>query len=179
MTQPYIGEIRLFGGNFAPRNWAMCDGQILAIEGNDDLYSLIGTIYGGDGRTNFALPDLRGRVAVGEGTGPGLTIMYQGHSYGAESVTLDNQSMPYHKHRFQASTDKAEVATPANSVLAKMKETTTTFYEDIDNVPVDEVKPFAAASLHSAGGGRSHDNMMPYLAITYIIALHGIYPSRT
>jgi microcystin-dependent protein len=168
----------MFGGNFAPRHWALCNGQLLSISEHDTLYALLGTVYGGDGRTTFALPDMRGRLPVGEGTGTGLTPRTQGARYGRETVTLDTQTMPYHQHRFQASTDLAEVASPANMVLAKMKEPTTTFYEDIDNVPEDEVKPFVAASVHAAGGSDPHDNMMPYLAITYIIALRGVFPSR-
>ena len=178
MTQPYLGEIRLFGGNFAPRSWALCDGQLLSISQYDSLYALLGTTYGGDGITNFALPDLRGRLPIGEGTGAGLPPKPQGSRYGGETVTLTGQNLPSHQHRFQASTDLAEVATPADTVLAKMKETTTTFYEDIDNVPEDEVKPFAPASIHATGDNGSHDNMMPYLAVTYIIALFGVFPSR-
>lgn len=179
MAETYIGEIRLFGGNYAPHNWALCEGQLLNVNEHTDLYAVLGTTYGGDGVSTFALPDLRGRIAVGEGTGPGLTTRIQGQRFGVETVTLDAQSIPSHTHAFRASKDRAEVADPEGHVLAKMKDETTTFYEHIDDTPADEVKAFSPKSLANSGKGDPHSNLMPSLCVSHIIALRGTFPQRS
>ena len=171
MSTPYVGEIRMFAGNFAPRGFAFCDGQLLAVASNDALFSLLGTIYGGDGRTTFGLPDLRGRTPIHQGTGPGLTNRRIGTKGGSEKVTVTTPQLPAHKHDLKVENDVANDANPANNVLAN---TTARIY--IDESPV----PMAGAGIgNSNGGGQSHENMMPFLAIHYIIALIGVFPSRT
>ena len=173
MTEPFVGEIRMFAGNFAPRGWALCDGQLLAISSNDALFSLLGTIYGGDGRTTFSLPDLRGRLPIHRGSGPGLSERRLGSKGGSESETLTVNQMPHHNHDFMATHDTAIGAAPSSTqTLAK----------------ADGVSPYASpeslnqmhgANIAAAGGSQSHTNMMPSLCLNFIIALFGIYPSRS
>lgn len=172
MSEPFVGEIIMFGGNFAPRGYADCDGQILAVNQNDALFSLLGTIYGGDGRTTFGLPDLRGRVALHQGTGPGLSQRRLGSQGGAEEVTLNSNQLPPHGHQPQASQDPATANTPTSSLtLAK---TSTALYGT--DTPAT---PLASNAVGNSGGNRSHHNMMPFQTIRYCIALVGIYPSRS
>lgn len=171
MSEPYVGEIRMFAGNFAPRGWAFCDGQLLAVSQNDALFSLLGTIYGGDGRTTFGLPDMRGRIPIHAGTGPGLSPRRLGARGGEESVTLTVNQLPSHTHGpLQASSQTATNALPQGQVTAQSD---TALY-------VDDTPPaaFNTAAVSNVGGSRSHTNLMPYLCINYIIALVGIYPSR-
>jgi microcystin-dependent protein len=170
MSDPFVGEIRMFGGNFAPMGWAFCDGSLLAIIENETLFNLIGTTYGGDGQTTFALPDLRGRVPVHRGQGPGLSPRIQGEKGGTENVTLTAPQMPSHSHVLRASTAAATLGAPGGAVLAK--------------APVNvygtaaATQPMAASGLTpSPGGSQPHSNMAPYLAISYIISLFGIFPS--
>ncbi len=171
MSEPFIGEIRMFGGNFAPRGWALCDGQLLAISQNDALFSLLGTIYGGDGQNTFGLPDLRGRVVVHQGTGPGLTPRPIGQKSGVESVALTEAQMPSHSHAPQGSAAAANAgAGPAGSVMA-----TTAINVYGDGTPD---QPMAAAGIATAGGSQPHTNMAPFTCVNHIIALVGIYPSR-
>lgn len=170
MSEPFVGEIRMFAGNFAPRGWAFCDGQLLAVSQNDALFSLLGTIYGGDGRTTFGLPDLRGRIPIHAGHGPGLSERRLGAKGGAESVTLTVNQLPSHSHRMQASSQAAVEALPENRVLAQSD---APFY-GIDG----PFAPMSSQGMTAVGGSSSHTNEMPYLCVHFIIALFGIYPSR-
>lgn len=164
MSEPFLAEIRIFGFNFAPRGWAMCDGQILPINQNQSLYSLLGTIYGGDGRTSFALPDLRGRVPIHVGNG-----YSEGQKGGEEAHTLSVNEIPGHTHTIQASTDASTAQDPTNNVLAKSGQ----IYKQSSNL-VDMV----SGTMANAGGGQAHENMQPFLALNFCIALQGLFPSR-
>jgi microcystin-dependent protein len=171
MTTPMIAEIRLFAGNFAPRGWALCHGQILSIAQNTALFSLLGTTYGGDGRTTFALPDLRGRVPVGQGQGPGLSPNSLGQQGGAETHTLTSSEMPAHNHPTQsnkATNDAATTSRPNGKVPAAGG----AYADTSDGSALDP------DLIGAAGGSQPHNNMQPHLALNYIIALQGIYPSR-
>jgi len=163
MAEPFLGEIRPFGFNFPPRGWALCDGQILPIAQNPALYSLLGTTYGGDGRTTFALPDLRGRVAMHLSDG-----RPRGTRGGAESVGLGPEHMPPHTHTVSASTELATRDAPEGAVPATTREAT--YAADGPAV--------AMAGPTPAGGGQAHDNMGPSLTISYCIALQGVFPAR-
>jgi len=169
--EPFIGEMRWFAGNFAPRGWAFCQGQLLAISQNDALFAILGTIYGGDGRTTFALPDLRGRAPVHFGLGPGLANRPLGSGFGAQTVTVINNQMPPHSHTLQGSTNPATQSDPTNNVLGSPQG------DNIYAVPGTQVA-MQAGSLGSTGGNQSHQNMQPSLGIHCIIALVGIFPSR-
>jgi microcystin-dependent protein len=171
MSEPFVGEIRMFAGNFAPRGWAFCDGQLLAVSQNDALFSLLGTIYGGDGRTTFGLPDMRGRIPIHAGHGPGLSERRLGAKGGAESVTLTVNQMPSHGHPPRADTGIGIDSTPVDKVTATSQ--TVAIYAD---VPADT--NMSTAAVTHVGGSRSHTNLMPYLCVHFIIALFGIYPSR-
>lgn len=171
MSDPYIGEIRLFAGNFAPRNFAFCHGQLLPISENDALFSLLGTIYGGDGLTTFALPDLRGRVPLHMGQGPGLSNRSIGQRLGAETVTLTPSQIPLHAHAQRASTNAVNAG--YGPMAAPGASATTSFYGS--GAPQVAM---AATAVDNTGGNQPHSNMAPYLALNFIIALFGIYPSR-
>lgn len=173
MSEPFLGQIMSVGFNFAPRGWAMCDGQLLPISQNDALFALIGTTYGGDGQTTFALPDLRSRIAIHQGQGPGLSNYALGQAAGVETVTLTSNQMPAHNHLAQATAVTADKATPANNIWAAEASTTTFVYGT--GTPDSQMSP---SSLSPAGGNQPHDNLMPYLVMTYVIALEGIFPSR-
>lgn len=164
MGQPYLGEIRMFGGNFAPVGWALCNGQLLSIAEHDALFQLIGTTYGGDGLTTFALPDLRGRLALHRAAG--LTA---GNSGGTETVTLTESQLPVHSHVPQAQSAQGSLVSPTGGVWAASL--LRQFTDSPPNAPMD------AGALLPAGGGGSHQNMMPFLTITFIISLTGIFPS--
>jgi microcystin-dependent protein len=171
MSEPFVGEIRMFAGNFAPRGWAFCDGQLLAVSQNDALFSLLGTIYGGDGRTTFGLPDLRGRIPIHAGSGPGLSLRRLGAKGGVESVSLTANQLPSHSHPLQASAQSATEALPEGKVLAR---------SDVD-IYIEGETPaenMASTSITAVGGSQRHSNLMPFLCIHFIIALFGIYPSR-
>lgn len=162
----------MFAGNFAPRGWAFCDGQLLAVSQNDALFSLLGTIYGGDGRTTFGLPDMRGRIPIHAGTGPGLSPRRLGAKAGAENVTLTVNQLPSHTHNMMASDSLANSPNPATNVIGK----STVVDGFIGNeVPTTALK---SDSITQVGGSRSHTNLMPFLCVHFIIALIGIYPSR-
>ncbi|MCG8428086.1 MAG: tail fiber protein [Chromatiales bacterium] len=171
MSEPFVGEIRMFAGNFAPRGWAFCDGQLLAVSQNDALFSLLGTIYGGDGRTTFGLPDMRGRVPIHAGSGPGLSPRRLGAKAGAEKVTLTVNQLPSHTHNLQASTTLANDSEPAGNVLAQSAGA------ELYNTKTPD-REFASNLISTVGGSRSHTNLAPFLCINFIIALFGIYPSR-
>lgn len=175
MSDPFLGEIRMFAGNFAPEDWAFCDGALLSIAENDALFSLIGITYGGDGSTTFALPDLRGRLPVGQGTGPGLKPRTIGAPFGTDTVTLTAQQLPAHSHGFVATTAIGASSKPGNNLFAD------TGNDDI-YAPAPENPPFKTMNqqtVRNDGEGTAHDNHMPSLAMNYIICLAGIYPSRS
>lgn len=171
MSEPFVGEIRMFGGNFAPRGWAFCDGQLLAVNQYDALFSLLGTAYGGDGRTTFGLPDLRGRVPVHMGTGPGLSDRRIGSQGGAENVTLAANEIPSHTHPMTATADIGTEPSPANNFLASTSVGSPYF----TGAPNAALAPNVIAA---SGGGQSHNNVQPSVCVNYIISLFGIYPSR-
>lgn len=169
MATPFIGEIKLFGGNFQPRGFAFCDGRLLAISEYSALFALIGTTYGGNGQTTFALPDLRGRIPINQGTGPGLSTYVIGQSFGSETVTLTSNQMPAHNHVALCSAAPG-VANPSNAFWAAT--TGVSGYGTPANATMNP------QSLTVAGGSQPHENRMPLLALNYIIALEGIFPSR-
>jgi len=171
MSEPYVGEVRMFAGNFAPRGWAFCDGQLLAVSQNDALFSLLGTIYGGDGRTTFGLPDLRGRIPIHAGHGPGLSERRLGAKGGEENVTLTVNQMPSHTHTPQASSSPASELQPGGRVPGVAQSQA---FMDRLLGPTN----MNSQSVTNVGGSRSHTNLMPFLCVNFIIALVGIYPSR-
>jgi microcystin-dependent protein len=171
MADPFVAEIRIFPFNFAPKGWAFCDGQILPISQNTALFSLLGTTYGGDGKSTFALPDLQGRAAMHPGQGPGLSLHDLGETGGSETVTLLESEIPAHSHGLRASLDDADLAipTPARS-LAKAS---ANLY---NNGAPNSI--MAGEALAPAGGDAPHNNMQPYLTLNYNIALQGVFPPR-
>lgn len=171
MSEPFVGEIRMFAGNFAPRGWAFCDGQLLAISQNDALFSLLGTIYGGDGRTTFGLPDMRGRVPVHAGTGPGLSNRRLGNKSGQEKVGLTVGNLPTHSHQLSASATSADSSLATGKVVGKI--TGGNLYRITGGQ-----QDLNANAITATGGNTPHENLMPYACINYVIALYGIYPSR-
>jgi len=175
MSQPYVGEIRLFGFNFAPQGWQRCDGSLLAISENDALFSLIGTIYGGDGQVTFAVPDLRGRVPVHQGQGPGLSIRQLGEQAGTEAVTLLTTQMPAHNHAVVATSAAATTGTPGVSVIPGAVANQTMYVTDTDG---GAAFPLAPQAIGPGGGSQPHENCMPTLAAQFCISLFGIYPSQ-
>jgi microcystin-dependent protein len=172
MSNPFIGEIRMFGGTFAPAGWAMCQGQLMAISQNDALFTLIGTTYGGDGQETFGIPDLQGRAPVHMGQGPGISQNYQiGEKAGVESVTLTTNQIPIHNHAVVTSTALANSADPTNQIYAQSTQILV-YTQDV------ATKFFAPTSMQPAGGSQPHDNMQPFLAITFILSLFGVFPSQ-
>jgi microcystin-dependent protein len=173
MGEPYVGEIRMFGGNFPPQGWAFCQGQSMAISENDVLFTLIGTTYGGDGQQTFNLPDLQGRLPMHMGQGPGISQNYLiGEKAGVESVTLTTQQIPIHSHAVVASTN------PATSTLASNNVTASTNQLKIYTEGAAS-KQFAPSAITSVGGSQPHDNLQPYLCISFIISLFGVFPSQS
>ncbi|SCX82222.1 phage tail protein [Alkaliphilus peptidifermentans] len=171
---PFIGEIRIFAGNFPPKDWAFCDGQILQISQNTALYSVIGNRYGGDGGTTFALPNLRGKTPMSYGQGPGLTNRQIGSTGGSSTVTLTNSQLPNHNHIPQCTTTTGTpVTNPENAVFTNIRGRQPAAYTTTPNVNM------APQVVQPAGGGEPHENMQPYLGLSFIIALRGIYPSRS
>ena len=164
MAQPYVGEIRMFGGNFAPAGWLFCDGQQLPIPENETLFNLIGTTYGGDGESTFALPDLRGRIPIH--VGPGFSLAETG---GVETVTLTQAQMPAHTHSVMASTNNTTQTSPSTNVLA----TPTAF--DLYRAGATNVA-MAPQAVSTTGGSQPHENLQPYLCVSFIISLSGIFP---
>jgi len=172
VSDPFVAEIRIFGGNFAPVGWAFCDGQILPIAQNTALFSLLGTTYGGDGKATFALPDLRGRAPMHPGQGPGLSLHDLGESGGARSVALLEAEMPPHTHALQASAS-ATMAYPSPAAALGTPSGTALYG------PLTDPVAMAAETLSVAGGGQPHENRQPYLVLSFIIALQGIFPPRS
>lgn len=175
--QGCIGEVRLFAGNFAPRNWAFCHGQLLAISSNTALFSILGTTYGGDGRTTFGLPDLRGRTAVGQGTGPGLSTRNLGSTFGAETTTLNATNLPptnlSGSVSIPASEEDATQDDPNGAVLGVGN-----FYAPANTASTQLGSPIPV-NVNLPGGGQAMNNMPPSIGLNYVICLLGIYPSRS
>jgi microcystin-dependent protein len=169
MSQPFVGEIRIFAGNFAPAGWMFCQGQLLAISENETLFNLIGTTYGGDGQSTFGLPDLSGRIPVHQGSGFVLAEMM-----GTETVTLTTNQLPSHTHPQIASAAASSQTTPVSNVTADSTLAGAKIYGDL-SAPV----ALAATTVGSVGGSQPHDNLMPFLALNFIISLFGVFPTQS
>lgn len=170
---PFVAEIRIFGFNFAPRGWALCNGQLLPISQNTALFSLLGTTYGGDGVTNFALPNLQGRLPMHPGQGPALSPRALGESAGAETVVVADKQMASHRHTLKATTVTGRTGSPSgnalgNSGAVSLYQTNTTL--NLANT--------ATNAISTVGGGQAHNNLMPYLSLNFCIALQGVFPPR-
>jgi microcystin-dependent protein len=170
MADPFVAEIRMFGFNFAPTGWAQCNGQLLPISQNTALFSLLGTFYGGDGKSTFALPDLQESVPVHEGQGQGLSQYFLGQQSGTQFITLLESEMPLHTHNFTASEEQANENNAANNVPAGGVAIWAT--------ATNPLTPMAFQTLAPAGGSLPHNNMMPYLVVNFCIALQGVFPAR-
>lgn len=173
MTEAYLGEIKMFAGTYAPRDWAFCDGHLVAIRTYQELFSLLGTAYGGDGITDFGLPDLRGRLPMHYGTGPGLTPRTAGERFGTENATIALTQIPAHSHPIQAS-KTASTANHAEGLVLAATPVGNGFTPEI----ATKVRQYDTNAAVSAGGNQSHPNMMPALCVNFIIAMQGNYPSR-
>jgi microcystin-dependent protein len=174
MAQPYVGEIRMFAGNFNPNGWAFCDGQLMPISENETLFQLIGTTYGGDGQSTFALPNLQSRIPLHQGTGSSGVNHILAEMAGVESVTLTVNQIPGHTHPLLASQDSGSQSSAGNQVLAA--QSPVSIYRPNAVAPN---LPMHASSVSPAGGSQPHENMQPFLCINYIISLFGIFPSQT
>jgi microcystin-dependent protein len=170
-ANPYLGEIMLFAAGYPPRGWALCNGQLLPINQNQALFSILGTQYGGNGQTTFALPDLRGRVAIHQGQGPGLSSYVVGQRAGAESHTLGILEMPAHSHVARCSSAAGVAVGPAGQVPARNAAQVPQYGSTADTI-------MAANAIGNTGGSQAHQNMQPFLALNYIIALQGTFPSQ-
>jgi len=178
MSEPFIGEIIMFGGNFAPRGWALCDGQLLAINNNQALFSILGTTYGGDGRTSFGLPDLRGRSPLHPGQGPGLSNRRLGEKGGAETSTLALNHLPSHNHTGDGQVEISATGNPADSSIPTGNNLAMAeVYSDQATSTSLAANP-ASFTTSNTGGGQSFENMHPWQAVNFIIALVGVFPSR-
>ena len=171
MSDPFVAEIRIVGFNFAPRGWAFCDGQLLPLSQNTALFSLLGTMYGGNGKSNFALPDFQGRAPIHHGQGPGLSQYFIGETGGAETVTLLESEIPSHNHAYQASDNVGERNNPAGNLYS---------IPDSGRIYASpaSLTPMSPNALAPAGGDQPHNNMPPYLVLNFIIAMQGIFPPR-
>ncbi|MBK8475358.1 MAG: phage tail protein [Opitutaceae bacterium] len=173
MADPFVAEIRIFPFNFAPKGWAWCDGQLLPLSQNTALFSLLGTTYGGNGKSNFALPDLQGRAAMHPGQGPGLSLHDLGETGGSDTVSLLESEIPSHSHTLRARNDQADTPKPSASSLAHP---TTATYQTVTN---SALVPMAPAALAPAGGDQPHNNLQPYPTFYFCIAMQGVFPPRT
>lgn len=175
---PYLGEIKMFGGNFAPKGWALCNGQLMSISQNSALFSILGTNFGGDGIQTFGLPDYRGTAPMHWGTGLGLSPEVIGERSGTENVTLLQTEMPIHNHNVNASTTIADQLSPAVNILGESADS------GLGTNPTNFIAPsninttMAPTTIGMSGGSLPHDNMQPYLVVSFIIALQGVFPSR-
>jgi microcystin-dependent protein len=177
MSSPFIGEIRMFAGNFAPAGWALCQGQLMPISENDALFNLIGTTYGGDGQATFALPNLQSRIPLH--VGPGFFLAQTG---GVESVTLTTQQLPTHTHLAQATTVAGDVNSPSVSNIGKILASeggSGSAQVSLYNAAPTTLQAISPSTIGSAGGSQPHDNMVPFLAINFILSLFGIFPSQS
>lgn len=174
-SEPYTGEITMFGGSFAIRGWALCDGQLLAVSSNDALFSLLGTTYGGDGETTFALPDIRGRVTIHAGTGPGLTPRQLGQKGGAETHVLTANQLPSHTHTVKATAAAGDAENPSMALPAM--DATELQYSTNTNA-THAVFMGSTMVGNNTGSSPAHNNVQPFLGVNHLIALYGIYPSR-
>jgi microcystin-dependent protein len=178
MSTPYLGEVRMAGFNFAPVGWALCNGQLLSIAQNTALFALLGTTYGGDGQSTFALPNLEGRIPISQGQGPGLSSYVMGQAGGSETVALTSAQLPAHIHSLQANSAAASLARPTANYLARSS------FPSFPSAGVPIYDPALAAAAMNAGAiavsgaSQPHDNMMPFVCLTFIIALQGIFPSQ-
>ncbi len=174
MSNPFVAEIRIFAGNFAPKGWALCDGQLLPLSQNTALFSLLGTTYGGDGKSNFALPDMQGNAPMQPGQGAGLSLRDLGETGGEQTVTLLQTEMPAHLHTAQGG-GASDSTSPVNNAWSTLGTTRTPppLYQTTSNA---QMNPFA---LGITGGNLPHNNMPPFLGLTFIIALQGVFPPRT
>ncbi len=173
MSEPYIGEVRTFGFTFAPKNWAFCNGQLLAISQNTALFSIIGTYYGGNGTSNFALPNLQGKAPLGMGTGAGLSNYVIGQTGGEQTHTLTASEIPPHNHTMAASSQPGEDTSPTGEALASSSGPK--LYQNVTNTNLVTLN---AATLNTVGSSGSHNNMMPYLTINFCICTAGVFPAR-
>lgn len=173
MADPFVAEIRIFPFNFAPKGWAWCDGQLLPLSQNTALFSLLGTTYGGNGKSNFALPDLQGRAPMHPGQGPGLSLHDLGETSGSDTVTLLASEIPSHAHTLRGNNAAGDIPTPANTVLARFGNSLT--YQQTTNANLVSMAP---ESLAPTGGDQPHNNMQPYLTFYFCIALQGVFPPR-
>ena len=171
---PFLGQIIMFGGNFAPKGWRFCDGSMLSVSANTALFSVIGTIYGGDGQTNFALPDLRGRAPIQAGQAPGLAMYHLGSSGGSEQQTLTVNQMPRHNHSMHGELASADKKSPQGNMLALVPDGRQIYAEPIEA----EDRTLADSSIGQSGGNAAFDIRGPYLTTLFIIAVEGVYPSR-
>ena len=174
MADPFVAEIRIFAGNFAPKGWALCDGQLLPISQNTALFSLVGTFYGGDGKSTFALPDLQGRAPMHQGQGAGLTDRFLGESGGSQTVTLLTSEIPLHTHQAQGNAGGGNNVSAVNNAWSTLGATRTPppLYSASQNTQM------SGLALSIAGGSLPHNNMPPYLGLTFIIAMQGVFPPR-
>jgi microcystin-dependent protein len=179
MSEPFLGEIRMVGWNFAANGWALCDGQLMSISQNAALFSVLGTTYGGDGVQTFALPNLQGRVPIHQGQGPGLSPYSIGQFAGSENVTLLQNQMPQHNHLVGVSNQPGTVSDPSNATLAQGNSGETRNPVAVsDYVTTAVTGSLAPTTVSAVGGNQPHDNLQPYLCVNFIIALEGIFPSR-
>ena len=184
MSNPFVAEIRIFTGNFAPKGWALCDGQLLPISQNTALFSLLGTTYGGNGTSNFALPNIQGNAVMQAGQGPGLSLRDLGETAGEQTVTLLQTEMPTHTHSFLANATTGTTMTSAANALALASAAASktspgsvvNYYAPSNNATNVQMNPFATSI---AGGNLPHNNMQPFLGLTFIIALQGVFPPRS
>ena len=174
MSEPFIAEIKIFAGTFAPRTWAFCNGQLLPIAQNTALFSLVGTTYGGDGRTTFGLPNLQGRAPMHPGHGPGLTSRRLGESGGGQTATLTEAQLPSHTHTMRAAADPGELQSPGTSGDRSLARAAIYQSDTSSNLV-----PLSGQALPAAGGGEQHNNVQPYLVLNFIICLAGVYPPRS
>lgn len=170
---PFVAEIRIFPFNFAPRGWAWCDGQLLPLSQNTALFSLLGTTYGGNGKSNFALPDLQGRAPMHPGQGPGLSLHDLGETGGSETVSLLESEIPSHSHNLMASNQPAEDRAPAGEILAR------SVGASLYQTTTSGLQAMSGNALAPAGGDAPHNNLQPYLTFYFNIALQGVFPPRT
>lgn len=174
MSMGYVGEIRMFAGYYEPQEWKLCDGSLISVNDNQALFSLLGTIYGGDGQNTFGIPDLRGRIPVADGTGAGLTNRTLGQKFGTEGVTLAENNLPLHSHQMNVSTVQSNLSTPlvGQSMIGKDKH-----YLPVNTAGI-QTSTLVADTISATGGNQPHFNVMPVLCINFIICMQGMYPQR-